>query len=352
MSEEQQKIVRFVGLYGMPVYPRSHGFEDGDLDSFQIAAWLAITLLYIMYWFLCAAILPYPGSVVVSVLFAFLSGMTISLKIVVPFLNNECDELYENQLSDAEIRGRLHTEKEKTCCTYCRAFVPDSSKHCGFCDKCVENFDHHCRWLNTCISSKNYKSFFMFVFCAWSSTFLSCIAALWTIVYCFTNPEHVESSLRFTYSVSARPALVVFLFIDLTIGAIVCYSLTYLLVFHIYLSFTGQTTWERIQLQRKEEQEQKAEKTAKRLAKEEEQRQRDEEERKRLETVAVASPQESASAVQSTSCCCSCLNLDEKKRRNFKKDAVKKKKLDEAKEKSDKEKAEDEKMNEPIDFNA
>jgi palmitoyltransferase ZDHHC1/11 len=326
MSDENSptKQPKFVGLYGIPVYPRAHGFEDGDLDTYQMAAWFAIVLLYILYWFLICPFLPYPGGLVVSVLFFVLSVATIALKIIVPLLNNECDELYEHQLTDSQLRARVSQEKDKSCCTYCRQFVPENSKHCGFCDKCVVGFDHHCRWLNTCVGQKNYTLFFCFVFSAWASILLTCIASLWAIVRCFVAVEQVESALRMAYYQDARPALIFFLFIDFILGVLVCYSLTHLLVFHTYLVFTGQTTWQRIQVQRKEEMQQKAEKAAKKL-------QKDEESRMKKEAEAKGEMTEEP--------CCACL-LSEKKRRNFKKDA--KKKME------DEEKKHDEEMSKPI----
>jgi hypothetical protein len=293
---------RFMGMYGIPVYPRTHGFEECELDGFQIGAWHVIVGLYIGYWFVVWAFLPSPASLAISAVFFALSAATVSLKIIVPLLNNECDALFEPQLSDAEMRERAPSEMGKTCCTYCRQFVPQSSKHCSFCDKCIVGFDHHCRWLNTCVGEKNYRGFFAFVFSAWASTLLCCLATLWAIVRAFTNPAHVESTLRMMYASNARPALVVFQLIELIFGLVTLFGLSHLLGFHLNLIFTGQTTWQRIQAQRQEEMRERAE-------------------RARREALGTASPTgaDPTFGDGAGSCaCCDCCN--EHKRRDFKAD--------------------------------
>ena len=298
MSQGQPQ---FIGLYGMPVYPRTHGFED-ELDDLQKYAWTAITLLFVMFWFLVPPILPHPAGIILAVVFFTLSTITISLKITVPLMNNDSDELFTNQLSDAELRARSRegVNKDKQCCTYCRHFVGKLDRHCSFCDHCVADFDHHCRWLNTCISSsKNYKHFYAFVFSAWSGTLVCCLATLWAIVRCFTHVPQTESALRMMYGVDARPALVVFLVVELIVGGGVVYALSHLLCFHTYLVCTGKTTIQVIQENKAAEM-----KTAADRARREQQQQQSQ------------SQQSQPATAQS---CCEC--GAEHKRRDFKQDA-------------------------------
>lgn len=324
---------KFVGLYGMPIYPRAHGFEERELDEFQVTAWWAIVLLYVLFWFLVWPTLPHPASLAISVVFFSLSALTISFKIIVPMMNNESDELHEPQLEDGEIRALVGKFKDKIVCTYCRQFVFKTSKHCGFCDKCVVGFDHHCRWLNTCVGEKNYRSFFCFVLSAWSSTALCTLSAIWALVQSFADPLYVESMLRMTYSTDARSALIVFLFIMILLALGVFYALTHLLVYHIYLTITGRTTWQQIQEQRQAQLKKAAEAQAAEANRKSQQQQGYAIAGGQLGTTTTASgspvstsgsAESKAAAAGSAGCCEKC--MPEHKRRNFKRDKEEQKK--------------------------
>ena len=60
------------------------------------------------------------------------------------------------------IRGHIYDIKY---CPTCDIFRPPRSSHCFKCDNCVQQFDHHCDWLGNDIGKRNYKFFYLLVFC-------------------------------------------------------------------------------------------------------------------------------------------------------------------------------------------
>jgi len=60
------------------------------------------------------------------------------------------------------IRGHLYDLKY---CLQCDFFRPPRTSHCRECDNCVQKFDHHCKWVGTCIGKRNYKFFYLLLFC-------------------------------------------------------------------------------------------------------------------------------------------------------------------------------------------
>lgn len=50
-------------------------------------------------------------------------------------------------------------------CTTCEIFRPPRTHHCPFCDNCVQKLDHHCDWVGTCAGKRNYKFFYLLLFC-------------------------------------------------------------------------------------------------------------------------------------------------------------------------------------------
>jgi len=103
-------------------------------------------------------------------------------------------------------------------CRICDVMVAEDSYHCKRCAKCVPGFDHHCLWLNTCVGARNYRSFFCAIFFCW----LMC-------------------SLVFAYSCAlAQNSPYAIACICLT--ALICFGLTDLFFFHLYLCWSGKTT--------------------------------------------------------------------------------------------------------------
>lgn len=115
-------------------------------------------------------------------------------------------------------------------CDYCEIQPPLRSKHCEDCSKCVRRYDHHCPWLETCIGERNHRYFWMFLL-------VMATLIVWTFAIVWESFITKQS-----WSDWIHTNIVLFLdTVVLVLGGPVVVGL---LIFHTYLMFTGQTTWE------------------------------------------------------------------------------------------------------------
>lgn len=118
-------------------------------------------------------------------------------------------------------------------CNHCDTNVKEFSKHCGRCQRCAQMFDHHCVWLNNCIGYNNYRVFFC----------LLCVTLLHSaniIALLGWNLGHGDSSVPHWRAVE----IVSYTFI--AINGLAFLLLGYLLLYHIWLSIVGKTTYQHI----------------------------------------------------------------------------------------------------------
>jgi len=123
-------------------------------------------------------------------------------------------------------------------CVTCRLWRPPRAKHCRYCKACVRSFDHHCAWVGTCIGERNHIYFASFLF----SLTMMILYVFSGSLYLLLKESEEESArskyLKFISSVQDNPIVftcfVIYVFFLLTVGN--------LLVFHIYLIWTNQTT--------------------------------------------------------------------------------------------------------------
>lgn len=112
-------------------------------------------------------------------------------------------------------------------CSTCRVWRAPRTSHCVVCDSCVADFDHHCLWLNNCVGLRNYSYFFLFLVTAVLGLIYVCVACY----YYLLGANHLAPS----------HGGVVFLVVIAHI--LMLYPLL-LLIFHLYLGFTGQKSKE------------------------------------------------------------------------------------------------------------
>ena len=125
-------------------------------------------------------------------------------------------------------------------CTACNTNVSFNAKHCSRCDRCVEKFDHHCKWLNNCIGKCNYRYFWLLII---SLALCTGVQGGFTIAGLYT----VSQGAEMPFSQQASLAL---LALHLCLTTAVFLAVGQLIVFHVWLTCRGLTTYEFIKMRR------------------------------------------------------------------------------------------------------
>jgi palmitoyltransferase ZDHHC1/11 len=171
-----------------------------------------------------------------------LFGAVMILSAARATLANPTDRVvYSYKWSLQEKRVTFVVDYERVLyCLHCDSYCLATSKHCRVCNRCVSNFDHHCMWFNNCVGDRNYPSFFISLFATLSYALIAIVhTAIATFQVDFSDPAQL---LRILLSWVIAGILAVFAFL-----------LSNLIILHIYLWATNQTTYQFLQRKKKEE---------------------------------------------------------------------------------------------------
>ena len=102
--------------------------------------------------------------------------------------------------------------------------------------------DHHCYFMNNCIGKKNYKFFFGYLY----FSFINSVGAILLILYRFYIFKYLEEeSIRRSLKLKILMEFLIKTVMLLLISIPTFLGTAYLLIYHLFLIYKGQTTIER-----------------------------------------------------------------------------------------------------------
>ena len=125
-----------------------------------------------------------------------------------------------------------------TYCYSCSLYRPPRTSHCSVCDNCVERFDHHCIWLGTCIGKRNYRYFYILIFCLFFSGVFQIICSVYYVGIESKKFEKKEKNSLFIIIGFSSVALYNILFLIFFLGK--------LFIIHTILVFKNMTFYENV----------------------------------------------------------------------------------------------------------
>ena len=180
----------------------------------------------------------------------------------IPIKRKEISSMDEKEFSNIigfkEIKLNNYTIQMKFCRT-CMIWRPPRTSHCSLCGSCKLKFDHHCPWIGKCIALKNYRHFLFFILYLfwllisnWNFILSNDLSTKKILI--FRNKTLLEKKLdhflnlpTLNAKLSNEIVLEIF-FLFRTFLKIASFFASLftgaLLIFHIYLGYTGKTTSE------------------------------------------------------------------------------------------------------------
>lgn len=177
----------------------------------------------------------------------------------IPVKRKVVSSMDEKEFSDIigfqEIKLNNYTIQMKFCRT-CMVWRPPRTSHCSLCGNCKLKFDHHCPWVGKCIALKNYRHFLFFIlYLFWFlvSNFSFVLSNDWSAKNSYLEVTMLQKSEKFIdlfdlkFQLKGEIFVEFFFFLEsfLKIASFFASLFTgALLLFHIYLGYTGKTTSE------------------------------------------------------------------------------------------------------------
>ena len=178
----------------------------------------------------------------------------------IPIKRKAVSSMDKKELSDMisfqEIKLNNYTIQMKFCRT-CMVWRPPRTSHCSLCGNCKLKFDHHCPWIGKCIALKNYHHFLFFIlYLFWFlvSNFSFILSNDWSKKKSFLEVAILEkkfedfiSFFNLKFHLKGEIFLEFFFFLETLIKIASIFASLFtgaLLLFHIYLGYTGKTTSE------------------------------------------------------------------------------------------------------------
>lgn len=183
----------------------------------------AVVILFLYVWLVCVA--------------SFIKAST-SDPGVVPRNIHITDEPYnlpDEYFNTITLPSHEERSVDIKYCLTCRDWRMPRTFHCSRCDHCIGIHDHHCVWINNCVGERNYRYFFVFLL-------FGCLAAVFYSILAYYHLFTYQRQHSLSFKVAAKH--VPMSFFNAIYGNLLLIYPLLLLLYHIYLISTQQTTRE------------------------------------------------------------------------------------------------------------
>lgn len=220
-----------------------HGFER-PFHPLQITSWIVFTTDAVVFSIVGLPLLQYGETVQIIVGTVYFLSI---LALIFAWLKATWCDPSDPHLKQKDKSDFTQEEfEELPFCEDCNCPVFPRSKHCRACDKCVHVFDHHCKWLNNCVGQDNYPHFALAVSSVAVMTGIVLICSILILVGFIIDEETLEDKLREVYGGTPKEFVIATLTTLVVVNLPLCLLDVQLVLFHVFLTMQGFTTFEYI----------------------------------------------------------------------------------------------------------